>query len=152
MLYLQKEPWSESEDIILIEAHKEFGKRWSKIARRIPGRPENDIKNHWYAVQRKHPASGRPSDDSGSRSTLLKDYISTLESGAHPTVGHEQDAPVNADAKNDDAGTSLPPPSTLVADESNAVSDQTAAKFDDFDAEDEIKREQDMWEMLLWGY
>jgi hypothetical protein len=40
--------WTEEEMRILRDAQAELGNRWSEIARRIPGRNENSVKNRWY--------------------------------------------------------------------------------------------------------
>lgn len=44
---LTKEPWSLQEEFMLALAHSKFGNCWSEVAKFLPRRAENTIKNHW---------------------------------------------------------------------------------------------------------
>jgi hypothetical protein len=51
-LVLQTTAWTEKEEEVIVALHKKHGNKWAKMAKRIPGRPENSIKNHWNATKR----------------------------------------------------------------------------------------------------
>lgn len=46
---IKHEPFDAWEDQIILQKQKEIGNRWSVIARQLPGRSPNAIKNRWYS-------------------------------------------------------------------------------------------------------
>jgi hypothetical protein len=47
--------WTEREERTLFEAHRAFGPRWAKIADRLPGRSDQEVKHHYNHVVSKEP-------------------------------------------------------------------------------------------------
>ncbi|KAG6527818.1 myb-related protein MYBAS1-like [Zingiber officinale] len=41
------------EERLVLQLHAKWGNRWSRIARKLPGRTDNEIKNYWRTLMRK---------------------------------------------------------------------------------------------------
>ena len=46
---IKHDDWIPEEDSLLISLYRKFGNRWCKIATKIPGRTESQVKNRFYA-------------------------------------------------------------------------------------------------------
>ncbi|KAL6226765.1 hypothetical protein ACLB2K_000726 [Fragaria x ananassa] len=54
---------SEDEEDLILRMHKLLGNRWSLIAGRLPGRTDNEIKNHWICNLSKRFLEKAPPDN-----------------------------------------------------------------------------------------
>jgi hypothetical protein len=68
-----KTAWTYEEDVTLVNAQHELGNRWSAIAKLLPGRPENSVKNRWNSLVNKKK---RGTDDPESANLSLDDLSS----------------------------------------------------------------------------
>ncbi|XP_030942774.1 transcription repressor MYB6-like [Quercus lobata] len=85
--------FSEDEEDLIIKLHKLLGNSWSLIARRLPGRTDNEIKNYWNTILSKrvqsdkiHEQSSRILKSIGRIGKLTSDSNLGIKPVAHPVI------------------------------------------------------------------
>ncbi|XP_050263638.1 transcription factor MYB3R-1-like isoform X2 [Quercus robur] len=88
---INKEAWTQEEELALIRAHQIYGNRWAELTKFLPGRTDNAIKNHWNSSVKKKL-------DSYLASGLLTHYP------VLPHVGHRNQSMLSSSSRMQSSG------------------------------------------------
>ncbi|KAK3018655.1 hypothetical protein RJ639_002708 [Escallonia herrerae] len=83
--------YSKQEEDLIVNLHASLGNRWSAIAAQLPGRTDNEVKNHWHTYLKKRSGQNSISRDAKLSSKkdviiqkkLLKPELSHLHNATH---------------------------------------------------------------------
>ncbi|XP_052172273.1 transcription factor MYB119-like [Diospyros lotus] len=75
---IKRDPWTETEELVLVEAHRRILNKWATIAMCIPGRTENGIKNHWNTTKKRLKKQMKKPSQHHRRPTILESYMKAV--------------------------------------------------------------------------
>nr|XP_043635873.1 transcription factor MYB59-like isoform X2 [Erigeron canadensis] len=82
---LKRGKMTPQEECRIVELHSKWGNRWSRIARKLPGRTDNEIKNYWRTHMRKKAQEKKRALLSPSSSTSNSTCYSSICTSSSPT-------------------------------------------------------------------
>ncbi|PRQ17312.1 putative transcription factor MYB-HB-like family [Rosa chinensis] len=145
--------FSEEENDLIIRLHNLLGNRWSLIAGRVPGRTDNQVKNHWNSHLSKK--LGVVNNYKGVKSKA-KSRSRSHSSSSTTTTSSDQQASSPKEQSNSAELQQQPLPDSNSDDYGEAAAPARHGCDDDHDQEMMISRDSGvgfsgMWETMMMG-
>ena len=92
---LKRGRMSPEEERLVVDLHARWGNRWSRIAKAMPGRTDNEIKNYWRTHTRKLHKDARAAAADGASAASASTTTSTSMSAASPATTSSSSSSTN---------------------------------------------------------